>query len=211
LALAGVALAGRRAAAAIAWTLCVMAAVRARSTTDSWLLWAIGVVLCIAIAALVELKIRPARTNVWELRPYAYAIAGAVAGAAVIANKGSFLPSNPTEVGWKWWVIPPIAAGISAAMLFFWMRWWAAALLTTITAALYFLFAYAAVRDAAGDPLAHWPSWWMFHSLWVCWVVAVLGLPIALGFMPDSMLRPFAFTSNPSHSIDTNEDHHAEH
>ncbi|MEP7112579.1 MAG: DUF3376 domain-containing protein, partial [Ilumatobacteraceae bacterium] len=45
LAAAGVILAGRRAAVAIAWTLCVMAAIRARSTSDSWTLWSIGLVL----------------------------------------------------------------------------------------------------------------------------------------------------------------------
>jgi hypothetical protein len=38
----------------------------------------------------------------------------------------------------------------------------------------------------------------------------VLGLPIAIGFMPDSMLRPVAFTNDPADSIDTNEDGHAD-
>ena len=187
-----------------------MAAVRASNTTGSWVLWAIGVVLSVVIMGLVERKIRPARSSLWELRPYVYAIGGIVAGAVAIVNKDSLLPSDPTAVGWKWWLIPPVAAGISAAMLFFWMRWWAATLLTIVTAALYLLFAYAAVRENAGDSLAYWPPWWMFHSLWVCWLIAVLGLPIAIGFMPDSMLRPVAFTKDPADSIDTNEDGHAD-
>jgi Protein of unknown function (DUF3376)/Patatin-like phospholipase len=184
LAIAGVILAGRRAAVAIAWTLCVMAAVRARGIGDGWTLWSIGLVLSTSIAALVELKIRPARRSTWELRPYAYAIAGVVAGAWAIVNRDSLRDD------WKWWIIPPVAAGISAATLFFWMRWWASVALTTVTALLYFLFAYAAIRHESGDALANWPPWWMFRSLWVCWLIAILGIPIGIGFMPDSMLRP---------------------
>ena len=156
------------------------------------------------------MKFRPARSSLWELRPYVYALVGVVAGAVAILNKESLLPSDPASVGWEWWIIPPIAAGISAAMLFFWMRWWAGALLTIVTALLYLLFAYAAVREAAGDSMAYWPSSWMFHSLWVCWLIAVLAIPIAIGFMPDSMLRPVAFTSSPADSIDTNEDDNAD-
>ena len=30
----------------------------------------------------------------------------------------------------------------------------------------------------------------MFRSLWVCWLVAILGVPILIGFMTDKMLRP---------------------
>ncbi len=195
LALAGVALAGRRAAVAVAWTVCVMAAIRAGTTTDSWALWSIGVALSVAIAALVELKIKPARSSLWDMRPYAYALVGVIAGAVALANKDSLLPNDSTSAGWKWWLIPPIAAGISAAMLFFWMRWWAAMILTAITALLYFLFAYAAAREHAVDPLANWPTWWAFHSMWVCWLVAVLGIPIVIGFLPDAMLRPSSDTT----------------
>ena len=39
-------------------------------------------------------------------------------------------------------------------------------------------------------PLANWPEAWGFHSLWVCWLLAVLGIPILIGFMPENMLRP---------------------
>jgi hypothetical protein len=70
------------------------------------------------------------------------------------------------------------------------MRWWAGAALTVLTAFVYFLFAHAAFREEAGDPVAFWPGWWMFHSLWVCWVLAILGMPILIGFMTDDMLRP---------------------
>ncbi|HEY0519419.1 MAG TPA: DUF3376 domain-containing protein [Ilumatobacteraceae bacterium] len=184
LAIAGSVLAGRRAAAAIAWTVCLMAAVRAKSQADSWVLWGIGVALCAAIAALVELKVRPTLTSPWKLWPYVYAAAGVVVGAFAILDKSSL------EHDWRWWIIPPLAAGVSALMLFFWMRPWAAALLTTATAALYLLFSYAAVRQRDRHPLGGWPRAWMFHSLWVCWLIAILGIPIAIGFMPDSMLRP---------------------
>ena len=125
-------------------------------------------------------------------------------GAVAIAEKSSLLPSNPQDVGWTWWIIPPIAAGISAAMLFFWMRWWAAAMFTAVTAFMYLLFAYAAVRESADDPLARWPPWWMFHSLWVCWLAAILAIPIAIGFMPDSMLRPSGVTNDIGGFADTN-------
>ncbi|MEP7114844.1 MAG: hypothetical protein ABI862_16365, partial [Ilumatobacteraceae bacterium] len=170
-----------------------------RSTSDSWTLWSIGLVLSASIAALVELKIRPARGSTWELRPYAYAIAGVVVGAWAIANKNSL-----REQDWKWWLIPPVAAGISAAMLFFWMRWRASVGLTITTALLYFVFAYAAVRHEAGDALANWPPWWMFHSLWVCWLIAILGIPIGIGFMPDSMLRPQSRATQIVDESDTN-------
>jgi hypothetical protein len=191
LAIAGVVLAGRRAAAAIAWTLCGLAAVRLRSPTEAWAVWGIGVALAAGIAGLVEVKIRPAARNVWALRPYGYAIAAAVFGVVGIVNRGSLAPSSAdATIDWRWALIPPIAAGISAAMLFFWMRWWADALLTAFTASLYFLFGYAADRAEIGRPLANWPKAWGFHSLWVCWLLAVLGIPILIGFMPENMLRP---------------------
>jgi len=191
LATAGVVLAGRRAAAAIAWTLCVLAAIRLRSSAEGWTVWGIGVVLSVGIAGLVEVKIRPAARNLLALRPYAYAIAAAVFGAIGILNRKSLAPSpSDATIDWRWALIPPLAAGISAAMLFFWMRWWAEALLTAFTASLYFLFGYAGDRVVIGRPLANWPDGWAFHSLWVCWLVAVLGIPILIGFMPETMLRP---------------------
>jgi len=49
---------------------------------------------------------------------------------------------------------------------------------------------YAADREEVGRPLAHWPAAWAFHSLWVCWLLAVLGIPVLLRFMPEMMLRP---------------------
>jgi len=191
LAAAGVVLAGRRAAAAIAWTLCALAAVRLRNTSGAWVVWAIGVALAAAIAMLVEVRIRPAGRSLWAYRPYAYAIAAAVLGAFVILNRASLAPTpSDVTIDWRWALIPPLAAGISAAMLFFWMRWWAEALMTVLVALLYFLFAYAADRRAIGRPLANWPQAWVFHSLWVCWFVSILGIPILIGFMPESMLRP---------------------
>ena len=87
-------------------------------------------------------------------------------------------------------MIPPVAAAASAAMLFFWMRGWAAAFLTALTACLYLQFAHAAYRAQIGHPLDDWPRWWMFHSMWVCWLVGILGIPILLGFMNDKMLCP---------------------
>ena len=195
LAAAGVVLAGRRAAAAIAWTLCGLAAVRLRSPTEAWVVWGIGVGFAAAIALLVERRIRPATPNVWALRPSRHAAAATVLGAVVIVNRASLAPSDGT-IDWRWSLIPPIAAGISAAMLFFWMRWWTDIMLTAFTALLYFLFVYAADRQEIGRPLADWPTAWGFHSLWVCWLVSVLGIPILIGFMPEIMLRPRRRWSN---------------
>ena len=198
LAVAGVALAGRRAAAAIAWTVCVMVAARSNNHNDRWALWVVGLGLSLGIAALVEVKIRPAYTSPVQLWPYAYAAAGVIVGAVACA-KYDWL-QNPKHVihGWSYvWMIPPVAAAASAAMLFFWMRGWMAAALTGLTAVLYLHFAHAAYRAQIGHPLHGWPRWWMFHSMWVCWLIAILGIPVLLGFMNDDMLRPHSTQLDP--------------
>jgi Protein of unknown function (DUF3376) len=205
LAVAGVALAGRRAAAAVAWTMCLMMAVRANSAGDRWVIWVVGTCLSAAIAALVEVKFKPARSSPLQWWPYVYAFAGVAAGALAIAKYDSLQTSRFAAHGWNlWWMIPPLAAGASAVMLFFWMRWWASTALTALTAFVYFVFAHAAFRVHDHDPVAWWPRPWMFHSLWVCWVLAILGIPIIIGFMPDSMLRPSTSTSGPNDNVDTN-------
>ena len=126
---------------------------RAKTSTDSWVLWAVGVLLSLGIAALVEVKVRPALNHVWELWPYLFAAVGVAVGASAIANKVEL------QADWRWWAIPPLAAGVSAAMLFFWMRWWAGGLLTVLTALLYLQFAHAAYRAQIGHPLDDWPRW----------------------------------------------------
>ena len=81
------------------------------------------------------------------------------------------MSSSLIGAGWSaWWLIPPVAAGISAAMLFFWMRAGAAGALTTATAMLYLLFAYASFRAERGVPLANWPRW---------------GVPLPVGLLAD--------------------------
>jgi hypothetical protein len=192
LATAGIALAGRRAAAAVVWTVCVMVASRSHNHNDRWALWVVGLALGVGIAVLVEVKIRPAYKSPLQLWPYAYAAAGVVAGAVACAKYDWLQGTNETPVhpsSWVW-IIPAVAAAASAAMLFFWMRGWAAALLTALTALLYLHFAHAAFRAQIGHPLDDWPRWWMFHSLLVCWVIAILVIPLLLGFMTDNMLRP---------------------
>ena len=131
LAVAGVALAGRRASAAIAWTVCVMVAARSNNHNDRWALWVVGLALSIGIAALVEVKIRPAYTSPLQLWPYVYAAVGVVAGAVACAQYDWLQNPKHAVHGWSYvWMIPPVAAAASAAMLFFWMRWWMAAVLT---------------------------------------------------------------------------------
>jgi TRAP-type C4-dicarboxylate transport system permease small subunit len=78
------------------------------------------------------------------------------------------------------------------------MRGWAGALLTALTALLYLHFAHAAYRAQIGHPLDDWPRWWMFHSLFVCWVLAILVIPVLLGFMTDNMLRPHSTAADSS-------------
>ena len=193
LAIAGVALAGRRASAAIAWTVCVMVAARSSSHNDRWALWVVGLALSVGIAVLVEVKIRPAFGSPLQLWPYAYAAVGVGLGAVACAKYPWLQGTNVTPAhapSSLVWMIPPVAAAASAAMLFFWMRWWASILLTGLTAVVYLQFAHAAFRAQVGDALDDWPRWWMFHSMLVCWLISILGIPLLLGFMNDKMLRP---------------------
>jgi predicted acylesterase/phospholipase RssA len=187
LAAVGILLAGRRATATLTWTICVLAAVRAGSSTGRWVTWTIGVGLAAGIGWIVERRVRPTATrssrwsSVWL--PYVIAVAGAVGGAVVIVQRDELVDR------WTWWVIPVVAAVVSAWMLFFWMSRWARAAFCVLTAALYAAWAYNAFDWSAGRAES-WLDWWPLRAMWVCWLVAVVMFPMLIGRLPDRWLRP---------------------
>ncbi len=190
LAVAGLVLAGRWAVTALACTVCMLAAPRARTDAGEWTLWGIGLGMSLGAALLVELVFRPTRPWWRVVPPYALAIGGAVTGAWFIHRPSLFGEELPI-IHWDWiWVEPALAAAVASVALFFWMRWFAAAALTTAVFAWYGWMAHTSARAAAGFEVDNWPEWWPFHSMWTAWMVAILGVPILIGWMPDRLLRP---------------------
>ncbi len=190
LAVAGLVLAGRWAVTALACTVCMLAAPRARTDAGEWTLWGIGLGMSLGAALLVELVFRPTRPWWRVVPPYALAIGGAVTGAWFIHRPSLFGGELPI-IHWEWiWVEPALAAAVASVALFFWMRWFAAAALTAAVFAWYGWMAHTSAQAAAGLEVAHWPEWWPFHSMWTAWMIAILGVPILIGWMPDRLLRP---------------------
>ena len=148
-AVAGVALAGRRAAAAVAWTVCaVWSGSRSNNHNDRWALWVVGLVL--GMASLFWSRSRfgrrtPVRCSCGRtcMRRPGHRWCRWHARSTTRCREPIETPGPSVELVW---MIPPVAAAASAAMLFFWMRWWAAALLTASTAVLYLHSAHAAYR-----------------------------------------------------------------
>jgi hypothetical protein len=184
LALAGVALAGRWAIAAMAWTLCVLAASRQDGATERWAWWYGGVVLCLAVTAVVEFGITPVRRWPRTGPPYLIALAGVAVGLW-FALHHPWLQSNGA-IPWTW-VVPAVAAGMAALTLFFWMAFPAAIAMSTLAAAWYGWVAHVASDPKAAEP---WPNWWPFHSMWIAWLIAILGLPVLIGHLPARWLGP---------------------
>ncbi len=188
LAVAGLALAGRWATASLAWTFCVLAALRADTTTHRALWWAGGAVLCLAVALLVETTIKPVRTWPRTGPPYLVAVAGLAVGPLLNLDSEWRRHSVPL-LGVSWvWFLQALAAAVAAATLFFWMKWYACALLTAAVFAWYGWFAY--VGQHLDRHFRGWPDAWPFHTMWVAWLVAVLGLPVAIGHLPAAWLSP---------------------
>ncbi len=190
LAVAGLALAGRWAAASLAWTFCVLAALRADTTAHRAVWWAGGAVLCLAVMLLVETKIKPVRTWPRTGPPYLVALAGLAVGPLLNLDSEWRRHSVPL-LGVSWvWFLQALAAAVAAATLFFWMKWYACALLTAIVFAWYGWFAY--VGQHLDRNFRGWPHAWPFHTMWVAWLVAVLGLPVLIGHLPAAWLSPGA-------------------
>jgi predicted acylesterase/phospholipase RssA len=187
LALIGVLLAGRRAAATLAWTLCVMSAPRASSPTGRWVTWLVGLVLVAVVTWVVERKVKPtvpahsSALAAWF--PTVVAVAGLVSGAIMVIGHDRW-----ADESW-WWTLPVIAAIISAWMLFFWMAGWARRAFCVLTAALYGAWAWNAYDWAQGRSSSVL-DWWPVRTMWVCWFVAVIGMPMLIARLPDRWLRP---------------------
>ena len=194
LAVAGLVLAGRWATAALAWTLCVLAATRGGTGIERWLVWGVGTAAAAATAWLVERMFAPVRTPTRVLPPYVLAVAGVGAGLALVTHMSWVVGDVPLVHVSRVWVVPAAAAATTATTLFFWMRWYACVVLVAAVFNWYGWFAYAAARHR-DNPVPHWPQGWPFHSMWVAWTIAVLGLPVLIGRLPDSWLRPGGSTA----------------
>jgi hypothetical protein len=97
LALTGVVMAGRGAAAAAVWTFCVPMAPRFSNSTMGLIVYAAGVVLAVAISCLVEVKIRPTgpRIRYW---PYPLTLIGLACGAAVMVRQSWIADHHPALI-----------------------------------------------------------------------------------------------------------------
>jgi predicted acylesterase/phospholipase RssA len=187
LALAGIALAGRWATAALAWTVCVLAATRQAQAGDRWIWWGIGVSMCVLLTAVVEGAVKPIR-RFWRTGPpYMLLIAGVLTGLWFIVHHDWITsPATPGDVPWVW-VLPAVAAGLAALALFFWMATPVALLTSAVAAAWYAWIAFAASDTTAAAP---WPHQWPFHSIWIAWIVGIVALPALVGRLPASWLGP---------------------
>jgi hypothetical protein len=183
LASVGVILAGRRATVAVAATLCAMAAPRVGYATG-WVVWVVGVALCLLIAVLVECLVKPdGRSSGW----YLLALAVVASGAICLATRDQLVEARwpGTDVR-LWWTIPALAAGLTMSTLVFWMHRGVAWALSLGTAAFYGLVAWLALPGpGTTDPRAPW--WWM-RSLWLAWLVAVVVVPSVIAQMPNRWL-----------------------
>jgi hypothetical protein len=180
LGVAGVALAGRRASAAMALTLCLLAAPRNDSQFSRIGLWTIGLALSGGTALLVEKKVKPKRgwLGYW---PYFVALAAVLAAIPYVFSK------QPQGV-WGWAFLPAVASGLSAVMLFFWMNQVVNYTLCTLTA-----FAFWLCSRAAQEHNEKSTTWidraWPLRTMWVVWLVLVLGIPLAISFFPTCWLK----------------------
>jgi patatin-related protein len=182
LAVTGIVLAGRWATAALAWTACVLAAARQGGGAERWVWWYVGTLACMALAGLVELVFKPMHTPARTIVPYALSAAGVVMGGLFVGHHEWLVQASPTaHVRWVW-LLPAIASAIAALSLFFWMATPAVIGLSVVAGAWYGGIAYVAY--------AHPSTPWPLHSMWIAWIVAILGLPILVSHLPRRLLSP---------------------
>jgi hypothetical protein len=182
LAVTGVVLAGRWATAALAWTVCVLAASRQGGGAERWVWWYVGTLVCMGLAALVELRFKPVHTPARTAVPYALTIAGVVVGGLFASNHDWLVNGSPSEhVRWVW-LLPAIASAVAALSLFFWMAAPAALGMSVVAGAWFGSIAYVAY--------AHPHTSWPLRSMWIAWSVAILGLPILVSRLPPRLLGP---------------------
>ena len=182
LAITGVVLAGRWATAAMAWTVCVLAMARQSDGPERWVWWYAGTLVCMALAALVEVRFKPVHTPLRTIVPYALTAAGVVVGGLFATHHEWLTTASPNaHVRWVW-LLPAIASAIAALSLFFWMAAPAAIGMSLVAGAWYGAIAYLAY--------AHPRTPWPLHSMWIAWGVAILGLPILVSHLPARLLSP---------------------
>jgi predicted acylesterase/phospholipase RssA len=182
LAITGVVLAGRWATAAMAWTVCVLAMARQSDGPERWVWWYSGTLVCIALAALVELRFKPVHTPMRTVVPYSLTTAGVVVGGLFATHHEWLTTASPSPHARWVWLLPAIASAVAALSLFFWMAAPAAIGMSVVAGAWYGAIAYVAY--------AHPHTPWPLHSMWIAWGIAILGLPILVSHLPPRLLSP---------------------
>ena len=192
LGLVGVVLAGRRAAAAIALTICVLAASRSESASGSWVVFGVGVALTVGAVWLVEAKVRPRSSpgHGWvDSRRYLYGVTAlAVAAGAALGTWHDAVRTHD----WAWFWIAPGVAALNAWLLFFWMRLRGRMLMITLSAVVYGLWSWNATWDPFAGRTVIDATVHPVRGIWVCWLVVVIATTSILGHLPDRWLRPTA-------------------
>ena len=190
LGLVGLALAGRRAAAAIALTVCVLAASRTQSSQSSWVVVGVGVMVTLSAILFVEMKIRPKAVpgHGWvDSKPYLYTLtAAAVAVGAMLSERHDALRAN----SWAWFVIAPAVAAINAWLLFFWMRLRGRLVMIVLSTGAYAIWSANATWEPFGSHRILHTLIHPFRGMWTCWLLVVVAATSLLGHVPDAWLRP---------------------
>ena len=190
LGLVGLALAGRRAAAAIALTVCVLAASRTGSSQSSWVVVGVGVMVTLSAILFVEMKIRPKAVpgHGWvDSKRYLYTLTtAAVAVGAVLSDRHDALRAN----SWAWFAIAPTVAAINAWLLFFWMRLRGRLVMIVLSAGVYAIWSANATWEPFGSHRLIHALIHPFRGMWTCWLLVVVAATSLLGHVPDAWLRP---------------------
>jgi predicted acylesterase/phospholipase RssA len=178
LAITGIVLAGRGAASAAVWTICVLMAPRMATEQQSWIVYGVGIALAGGIVGLVESRIRP--TGFWTLWPYPLVVLGAGAGAGAIVA-GDWIREHELL-----WLVAAVAAAVASLPLFF----WAAGLTCVIGTGIVFALYGWVGRLKQAEEHTSWFDIWPVRSLWTAWLVSIMVFPIVLGMLPEWWLKP---------------------
>ncbi len=191
LAIMGFALGGRWAAPALAWSACVLGAIRTDGDTARGWVFGLGVASVIVAVLMVEWWLRPTRPWYRWVVPYALALAGIGVGAVAISHRDELRSAEIPILHWSaWWVVPALAATVASFSLFFWMRWYACALMMTMVTALYGGAAFLASQYKTGRHWGFLGSLPITRSIWTAFIVAVLVLPVVAMTFPETWLSP---------------------
>ncbi len=176
----GIVMSGLAAATSAVWTLCVLAAPRQHDWVDRWAVYTVGAVTSSVLLWFVTTVIRPRGVG-HRVLPYVGFGVGLVVGAIATAF-------GPADTSTGWWVLAGAAAAVAAIPLFYWMHRWAAVVAVTVVGLAYGATAWYATVPHPAQRDYSWP----LHTMWVTWLVAIIGTPWVLGVLPDSVLSPEA-------------------